>query len=47
MENGNTNWGQSVTGVVIKDGKVLLVMQIRFDYVGLREDCYVYGGQDD
>ena len=24
MENGNTNWGQSVTGVVIKDGKVLL-----------------------
>lgn len=24
MENGNTNWGQSVTGVVVKDGKVLL-----------------------
>ena len=24
MENGNTNWGQSVTGVVLKDGKVLL-----------------------
>ena len=24
MENGNANWGQSVTGVVIKDGKVLL-----------------------
>ena len=24
MENGNTNWGQSVTRVVIKDGKVLL-----------------------
>ena len=24
MENGNTNWGQSVTGVVIKDNQVLL-----------------------
>ncbi len=24
MENENTNWSQSVTGVVIKDGKVLL-----------------------
>lgn len=24
MENNNTNWSQSVTGVVIKDGKVLL-----------------------
>ena len=24
MENGNTNWFQSVTGVVIKDNKVLL-----------------------
>ncbi|MDD6728571.1 MAG: NUDIX hydrolase [Eubacteriales bacterium] len=24
MENGNTNWQQSVTAVVIKDGKVLL-----------------------
>ncbi len=24
MENGTTNWGQSVTGVVIKDNKVLL-----------------------
>lgn len=24
MENQNTNWGQSVAGVVIKDGKVLL-----------------------
>ena len=24
MGNENTNWGQSVTGVVIKDGKVLL-----------------------
>lgn len=24
METGNTNWGQSVTGVVIRDGKVLL-----------------------
>lgn len=24
MENENTNWGQSVTGVVIKDDKVLL-----------------------
>ena len=24
MSNDNTNWGQSVTGVVIKDGKVLL-----------------------
>lgn len=24
MSNENTNWGQSVTGVVIRDGKVLL-----------------------
>lgn len=24
MNSGNTNWGQSVTGVVIKNGKVLL-----------------------
>lgn len=24
MGNENTNWGQSVTGIVIKDGKVLL-----------------------
>jgi len=24
MVNGNTNWSQSVTGVVIKDGRVLL-----------------------
>ena len=24
MDNENTNWGQSVTGVVIKDDKVLL-----------------------
>lgn len=24
MENNNTNWSQSVTGIVIKDGKVLL-----------------------
>ena len=24
MENGTTNWGQSVTGVVIKNNKVLL-----------------------
>ena len=24
MNNENTNWGQSVTGVVVKDGKVLL-----------------------
>lgn len=24
MENNNTNWCQSVTGIVIKDGKVLL-----------------------
>lgn len=24
MENGNTNWGQSVTAVVIKENKVLL-----------------------
>ncbi|MBR5313127.1 MAG: NUDIX hydrolase [Clostridia bacterium] len=24
MEHENTNWGQSVTGVVIRDGKVLL-----------------------
>ena len=25
METGNTSWTQSVTGIVIKDGKVLLV----------------------
>lgn len=24
MENSNTNWSQSVTGIGIKDGKVLL-----------------------
>ena len=24
VSSENTNWGQSVTGVVIKDGKVLL-----------------------
>ncbi len=24
MENNNTNWSQSVTGIVIKDGRVLL-----------------------
>ena len=24
MENETTNWGQSVTGIVIKEGKVLL-----------------------
>lgn len=24
MENGNTNWGQSVCGVVIRAGRVLL-----------------------
>ena len=24
MSNENTNWGQSVTGIVINDGKVLL-----------------------
>lgn len=24
MESNNTNWGQSVTGIVIKEGKVLL-----------------------
>lgn len=24
MESGNTNWGQSVTGVVVRDNKVLL-----------------------
>lgn len=24
MENGNTNWSQSVTAVVIKEGRVLL-----------------------
>lgn len=35
MENNNTNWGQSVTGIVIKDGKVLLVRHTYGDGKGL------------
>ena len=35
MENGTTNWGQSVTGVVIKDNKVLLARHTYGDGKGL------------
>ena len=41
MENGNTNWGQSVTGVVIKDGKVLLG---RHTYGGGKGKLIIPGG---
>ena len=41
MENGNTNWGQSVTGVVIKDGKVLLG---RHTYGGGQGKLIIPGG---
>ncbi len=41
MENGNTNWGQSVTGVVIKDNKVLLA---RHTYGGGKGLLIVPGG---
>lgn len=35
MENSNTNWCQSVTGVVIKDNKVLLARHTYGDGTGL------------
>ncbi len=41
MENGTTNWGQSVTGVVIKDSKVLLA---RHTYGGGKGLLIVPGG---
>ena len=41
MENNNTNYGQSVTGVVIKDGKVLLA---RHTYGGGKGMLIVPGG---
>lgn len=44
MENGTTNWGQSVTGVVIKDSKVLLA---RHTYGGGKGLLIVPGGYVD
>lgn len=41
MENENTDWGKSVTGVVIKDGKVLLA---RHTYGGGAGKLIVPGG---
>lgn len=41
MENGTTNWGQSVTGVVIKNNKVLLA---RHTYGGGKGLLIVPGG---
>ena len=41
MEHGTTNWGQSVTGVVIKDNKVLLA---RHTYGGGKGLLIVPGG---
>ncbi len=41
MENGTTNWGQSVTGVVIKENKVLLA---RHTYGGGKGLLIVPGG---
>lgn len=41
MENGTTNWGQSVTGVVIKENKVLLA---RHTYGGGKGLLVVPGG---
>ena len=41
MEKGNTNWGQSVTGVVIKENKVLLA---RHTYGGGKGLLIVPGG---
>lgn len=41
MEQGNTNWGQSVTGVVIKDNKVLLA---RHTYGGGKGMLIIPGG---
>ena len=41
MENENTNWGQSVTGVVIKEDKVLLA---RHTYGGGKGMLFIPGG---
>jgi ADP-ribose pyrophosphatase YjhB (NUDIX family) len=41
MGNENTNWGQSVTGVVIKEGKVLLA---RHTYGGGKGMLIIPGG---
>lgn len=41
MNNENTNWGKSVTGVVIKDGKVLLA---RHTYGSGKNKLIVPGG---
>ena len=41
MENQTTNWGQSVTGVVIKEGKVLLA---RHTYGGGKGLLIIPGG---
>lgn len=41
MSNDNTNWGQSVTGVVIHEGKVLLA---RHTYGGGKGKLIVPGG---
>lgn len=41
MNQENTNWGQSVTGVVIKDGKVLLA---RHTYGGGKGMLIIPGG---
>ena len=41
MENGTTNWGQSVTGVVIKENKVLLA---RHTYGGGNGMLIIPGG---
>lgn len=41
MEETNTNWGKSVTGVVIKDGKVLLA---RHTYGGGAGKLIIPGG---
>lgn len=41
MENKNTNWGQSVTGIVIRDNKVLLA---RHTYGGGKGMLIIPGG---
>ena len=41
MESGNTNWGQSVTGVVFKENKVLLA---RHTYEDGKEMLIIPGG---
>ena len=41
MDHENTNWGQSVTGVVVKDGKVLLA---RHTYGSGKDMLIIPGG---